>query len=118
MEAYKAQQNIERVFRGPKQGEWLKRGPVYHWTDGKTRVHTFCCMLGISLLQSPHRRAETIWPELSMEQFIKELGEINEEQILYPSLGKTGTPRVAQVLKKETLVQQALVKGLELDQFI
>ena len=118
VEAYEAQQNIERVFRGLKQGEWLKWGPMYHWTDGKIRVHAFCCMLGISLLQSLHRRAETIWPELSMEQLIKELGEINEEQILYPSLGKTGTPRVAQVLKKETLVQQALVKGLELDQLI
>ena len=48
---YFGQQQIERVFRGLKDGEWLGWGPMYHWTDSKIRIHAFYCMLGISLLQ-------------------------------------------------------------------
>jgi hypothetical protein len=52
---YSGQQEIERVFRGLKDGEWLGWGPMYHWTDSKIRIHAFYCMLGISLLQYLHR---------------------------------------------------------------
>ena len=45
------QQEIERVFRGLKDGDWLGWGPMYHWTDRKIRIHAFYCMLGISLPQ-------------------------------------------------------------------
>jgi len=52
------QQSIERVFRGLKDGEWLGRDPIYHWTDRKIRIHAFYCMLGISLLQYVHQQAK------------------------------------------------------------
>ena len=52
---YSGQQQIERVFRGLKDGDWLGWGPMYHWTDSKIRMHAFYCMLGISLLQYIHR---------------------------------------------------------------
>src|SRR5205823_10952023 len=48
---YAGQQQVERVFRGLKDGEWLAWGPMHHWTDRKIRIHAFYCMLGISLLQ-------------------------------------------------------------------
>src|SRR6516164_181381 len=54
-EGYSGQQEIERVFRGLKDGDWLGWGPMYHWTDRKIRIHAFYCMLGISLLQNLHR---------------------------------------------------------------
>src|ERR1019366_1647242 len=41
---YSGQQQIERVFRGLKDGEWLGWGPMYHWTDSKIRIHAFYCM--------------------------------------------------------------------------
>ncbi len=53
---YSGQQQIERVFRGLKDGDWLGWGPMYHWTDSKIRIHAFYCMLGISLLQYVHRQ--------------------------------------------------------------
>ena len=49
--AYNGQKHVERVFRGPKGGDWLGWGPLYHGTDSKIRVHAFCCLLGVSLLQ-------------------------------------------------------------------
>ena len=58
---YSGQQQIERVFRGLKDGEWLGWGPMYHWTDSKIRIHAFYCMLGISLLQYIHNRPD-VWP--------------------------------------------------------
>jgi transposase len=56
---YAGQQQVERVFRGLKDGEWLAWGPMHHWTDRKIRIHAFYCMLGISLLQYVHRQALT-----------------------------------------------------------
>jgi len=112
---YSGQQQIERVFRGLKDGDWLGWGPMYHWTDSKIRVHAFYCMLGISLLQYLHRKAQAAWPGLSMEQLLEELRQIQQFALLYPPQGKKGPNRVATVLSKQTLAQQSLAKELGLD---
>jgi transposase len=113
---YSGQQQIERVFRGLKDGDWLGWGPMYHWTDSKIRVHAFYCMLGISLLQYVHRQSQTAWPDLTVEQLIDQLSPIQQFVLLYPPLGDKGPNRVATVLSKQTLVQQALASSLGLDQ--
>jgi transposase len=75
---YSAQQDIERVFRGLKDGDWLGWGPLYHWTDRKIRIHAFYCMLGISLLQHIHKQAQAAWDGISMEQLLEELRQIQQ----------------------------------------
>ena len=112
---YSGQQQIERVFRGLKDGDWLGWGPMYHWTDSKIRVHAFYCMLGISLLQYIHKKAEAAWPGLSMEQLLEELRQIQQFALLYPPQGEKGPNRVATVLSKQTLAQQSLAEELGLD---
>jgi transposase len=112
---YSGQQQIERVFRGLKDGDWLGWGPMYHWTDSKIRVHAFYCMLGISLLQYIHKKAQTAWAGLSMEQLIEELRQIQQFTLLYPPQGEKGPNRVATVLSKQTLPQQSLAEELGLD---
>lgn len=112
---YSGQQQIERVFRGLKDGDWLGWGPMYHWTDSKIRVHAFYCMLGISLLQYIHRKAQAAWAGLSMEQMVEELRQIQQFTLLYPPLGDKGPNRVATVLSKQTLPQQCLAAELGLD---
>jgi transposase len=113
---YSGQQQVERVFRGLKDGEWLAWGPMHHWTDRKIRIHAFYCMLGISLLQYVHRQAKAAWSDLSMEQLIEELQQIQQFILLYPRQGEKGPDRAAYVLSKQTLAQQALAKALKLDQ--
>jgi transposase len=113
---YSGQQQIERVFRGLKDGEWLGWGPMYHWTDSKIRVHAFYCMLGISLLQYVHRQSQSAWPDLSVEQLLEQLSQIQQFTLLYPPLGDKGPNRVATLLSKQTLAQQALAACLGLDQ--
>jgi len=113
---YSAQQNIEKVFRGLKDGDWLGWGPMYHWTDRKIRIHAFYCMLGISLLQYIHKQAQAAWDGISMEQLLEELRQIQQFVLLYPPQGEKGPNRVATVVSKQTLAQQALAKTLGLDQ--
>ncbi len=113
---YSGQQEIERVFRGLKDGDWLGWGPMYHWTDRKIRLHAFYCMLGISLLQHLHKQAQAAWNGISMEQLLEELHQIQQFVLLYPPQGTKGPNRVATVLSKQTLPQQALAKTLGLDQ--
>jgi len=113
---YSAQQEIEKVFRGLKDGDWLGWGPMYHWTDRKIRIHAFYCMLGISLLQYIHKQAQAAWNGISMEQLVEELRQIQQFVLLYPPQGEKGPNRVATVLSKQTLPQQALAKTLGLDQ--
>ena len=113
---YSAQQDIERVFRGLKDGDWLGWGPMYHWTDRKIRIHAFYCMLGISLLQYIHKQSQAAWNGISMEQLLEELRQIQQFVLLYPPLGDKGPTRIATVLSKQTLPQQALAKTFGLDQ--
>jgi transposase len=114
--AYSGQQDIEQVFRGLKDGDWLHWGPMFHWTDSKIRVHAFYCLLGISLLRYVHRQARTVWPDLSTEQMIEELQQIQQFHLLYPAQGEKGPNRVATVLSKQSLTQQSLAETLGLDQ--
>jgi transposase len=115
VDGYSGQQQIERVFRGLKDGDWLGWGPMYHWTDSKIRVHAFYCMLGISLLQYVHRQSQSAWPDLTVEQLLEQLSPIQQFILLYPPLGEKGPNRTATVLSKQTLVQQALAHSLGLD---
>jgi transposase len=113
---YSGQQQIERVFRGLKDGDWLGWGPMYHWTDSKIRVHAFYCMLGISLLQYVHRQSQSAWPDLTVEQLLEQLTPMQQFILLYPPLGDKGPNRLATVLSKQTLAQQALAHSLGLDE--
>ncbi len=90
---YSGQQQIERVFRGLKDGDWLGWGPMYHWTDSKIRVHAFYCMLGISLLQYVHRQAQCAWPDLTVEQLLEQLIPSVWMNSVVPNVGNTATPR-------------------------
>jgi len=114
--AYSDQQKIEQVFRGLKGGDWLGWGPMHHWTDTKIRIHAFYCMLGVSLLQYLHRQSQAVWAGLSVEQLLAELSQIQQFQLLYPPQGDKGPNRVATILSKQSLAQQALASGLGLDE--
>jgi transposase len=113
---YSGQQQIERVFRGLKDGDWLHWGPMHHWTDSKIRIHAFYCMLGVSLLQYVHRQSQTAWAGLTIEQLLVQLSQIQQFSLLYPPLGDKGPRRLATVLSKQSLAQQALADLLGLQQ--
>jgi len=114
VEGYGGQQQVEKVFRGLKDGDWLGWGPMYHWTDSKIRVHAFYCMLGVSLLNYLHAQARRTCPRITIEQMKAELGEIYEFALLYPPQGEKGPYRAATVQSRQTLTQQMLSEALGL----
>jgi transposase len=113
--AYGGQQQVEKVFRGLKDGDWLGWGPIHHWTDSKIRIHAFYCMLGISLLNYLHAKAQAVCPQITVEQMKAELEAIHQFILLYPPQGEKGPPRAATVRSKQTLTQLMLSKALGLD---
>jgi hypothetical protein len=113
--AYASQQELEQVFRGLKQGDWLNWQPLHHWTDSKIRVHAFYCLLGLSLLHYVLRQARAFWPQLTVEKLQEELEQIQQFVLLYPALGG-GPHRTATVLATQSLVQKGLVDTLGLQQ--
>lgn len=118
VEAYAQQEDVEQVFRGLKGGGRVGRGPAYHWTDSKIKVHAFCCMLGVSLLQQVRRKAEAGWQGLSIEQLKEELAGIQQVELLYPRQGRKGPGRTVTVATKQTLAQKALTDALGLKELL
>jgi transposase len=112
--AYGAQQHVEQVFRGLKDGDWLGWGPMYCWTDHKIRVHAFYCMLGVSLLNYVQTRAQRVCPQITIEQLKTELEGIYEFVLLYPPQGDKGPSRTATVQSRQTLTQVLLAQELGL----
>jgi transposase len=115
--AYASQQELEQVFRGLKEGDWLNWQPLHHWTDSKIRVHAFYCLLGLSLLHYVLRQAQAFWPQLTVERLQEELEQIQQFVLLYPALGG-GPHRTATLLATQSLVQKGLVDTLGLDQLV
>jgi len=112
---YGGQQQVEKVFRGLKEGNWLNWGPIYHWTDSKIRVHAFYCMLGISLLNYLHAQIQNVCPQITIEQLKDELQDITQYVLLYPPQGEKGPYRTATIQSKLTLTQTLLAQAIGLD---
>jgi transposase len=113
--AYASQQELEQVFQGLKEGDWLNWQPMHHWTDSKIRVHAFYCLLGLSLLHYVLRQAQAFWPQLTVEKLQEELEQIQQFVLLYPALGG-GPHRTATVVAKQSLIQKGLIDTLGLEQ--
>jgi len=64
---------------------------MHHWTDRKIGIHAFTACWA-SLLQYVHRQAKAAWSDLSMEQLLEELQQIQQFDLLYSRQGETGTP--------------------------
>lgn len=105
--AYRSQHHVETAFRQMKDTATVSWEPVYHWTDSKIRVHTFCCVLALTLLNLLHRQAWHTGLKISSRQLVEELAAYREvinlyaadsrqrrgrhrAEITYTSLGPTG----------------------------
>jgi transposase len=112
---YGGQQQIEKIFRGLKDGNWLNWDPMYHWTDSKIRVHAFYCMLGISLLNYLHAQMQKVCPRITVQQLKDELQDIKQYVLLYPPQGDKGPYRTVTIQDKLTLTQALLAQAIGLE---
>lgn len=75
---YSNQYLIERIFRDTKNPHHFSIRPQYHWTDLKTRVHIFCCLLGLVLTALLRKEMEDNGIVIENGALIDELTKIRE----------------------------------------
>ena len=113
---YRSQWRIEEMFRWSKDRRRNSWEPTYHWTDPMIRVHTFCCMLGLTLTALLLRELNQNDFHLSQRTLFDHLEGIKETEITYPAVGRFAA--VSQtVLHHLNGIQQGLFHQLNLQQF-
>lgn len=113
---YRSQWQIEEMFKWSKDRERNSWKPVYHWTDPMIRMHTFCCMLGLtltSLLLRELRRHDFL---LSQRTMFDHLEAIRETQITYPAVGRFPS-RIQTLFHELNGMQQGLFQQLNLAKY-
>lgn len=93
--AYRGQAHVERAIRQMKDPHFVSWRPMFHWTDGKIRVHAFYCVMALALasllLREVHHRAQARGmepPVDSIPELLDTLEGIHEVAHLYPPASK------------------------------
>lgn len=79
---YNNQYLIEKIFRDTKNPRHFAIRPQYHWTDMKTRVHIFCCLLGLVLTALLRKELFDQGIVMENDALIDELTKIRECWVL------------------------------------
>jgi transposase len=111
--AYHGQAEVERFFQESKNPDYLAFQPSYHWTDQKLRVHAFYCVLALALTGILRRRLSQQGLDLSTEQLLEQLHEIQEASLLYPPT-PPAPPRISYCLARPNAIQKTLFNLLNL----
>jgi transposase len=82
--AYRSQHHVEAVFRWMKAPAAVPFGPMYHWTTGQIRVHSFVCVLAMTLATLVRREMWKAGVRCSMTRALKTLRAIKEVTLLAP----------------------------------
>jgi hypothetical protein len=86
--------------------------PMWHWTDQKIRVHAFCCVLSLLLLNLLRREVAQKYEKMSLQKILDTLSDVREILLLYPDKLKP-----IRDLSKRNNVQKRFYDILELDKF-
>ena len=91
---------------------------TFHWTDQKLRVHSFYCVLALTLCSLLQRKAAHAGIKLTIASVLKQLSDVKEVINLYPAAhGDTpskGRPRMEYVLSARSPRQEKLCTLLEI----
>jgi transposase len=116
VQCYRSQWQIEEMFKWSKDRERNSWQPVYHWTDPMIRMHTFCCMLGLTLTSLLLRELRRNDFSLSQRSLFNHLEGIRETEITYPQFGRFPA-RIQTLLHELTGMQQGLYHELNLAKY-
>lgn len=105
---YSNQYVIERIFKDTKNPHHFSIRPQYHWTDLKTRVHIFCCLLGLVLTALLRKELEKVGIVIENSALIDELTQIRECWVF------TKTSRNKSGLKIEKQIEMMNDKQMEI----
>jgi len=110
---YRSQEAVEGDFRQMKDPKVVSFSPMFHFTEHKTRVHVFYCVLGLMVAKLMVREAGKAGLHLSVRALLSSLSGIEETVLLYQ--GERGRPRARRMLTEQDATQRHLYDlfGLE-----
>lgn len=114
--AYRAQAHIEDAFKIMKDPHWVCVWPFFHWTDQKLQVHTFCCVLALTLTSLLYRTVRHAGLTLSFQEMMHQLKEIQQVLILSDILTgpKQNSVKLDLVMSQMNPIQKRLYHTLNL----
>lgn len=114
--AYRAQAHIEDAFKIMKDPHWVCVWPFFHWTDQKLQVHTFCCVLALTLTSLLYRTVRRSGLTISFQEMMSQLHQIQQVLVLSetPSDRKQKSLRLDLVLSQMNSTQKRLYETLNL----
>ncbi|MGH3522531.1 MAG: IS1634 family transposase [Mycobacterium sp.] len=112
---YRSQSDAEFGFRQLKDPHVVSFTPIHHWTEQKIRVHTFYCVLALTVAHLMRRQAHQHDLDLSVPALLDALAGIQETILLYP--GDRGRPKARRILTDRDPTQQRLYQIFNLDRW-
>jgi len=112
---YRSQSEVEGDFRQMKDPHVVSFSPMFHWTDHKIRVHTFSCVLALTVARLMVREADRHQIHMSVRELLNTLAGIQETVLLYQ--GERGRPRARRMLTEIDPTQQRLYDLFGLDAY-
>jgi transposase len=97
---YRSQSEAEFSFRQLKDPHLVSFSPMHHWTDHNIRVHVFTCVLALQLAHLMRYRARQAGIDLSVRELLRQLADIEETVLIYPSTG--GRPKARRMTTELT----------------
>ena len=113
--AYRSQSHVEADFRQMKDPHVVAFSPMHHWTDPKIRVHSFYCVLALTITRLMVREANQAGIHVSARELLDTLAGIQETVLLYQ--GNRGRPRARRILTETSPHQDALHTLFDLDTY-
>jgi len=115
--SYRSQHHVESAFRAMKDPLHISLRPQHHWTDQKSEVHVFYCVLALMLCSLLRRELSRAGIDRSIAHILEQLGQIREVGVLFAPTGRRRDPTLRMTLSAMTEEQQALYKALALDRY-
>ena len=112
---YRSQSQVEADFRQMKDPDIVSFSPMFHWTDQKIRVHSFYCVIALTIARLMRREAQRAGISISVTELLDTLGGIQETVLLYQ--GERGRPRARRMLTEINPTQQRLYDLFNLDTY-
>jgi transposase len=112
---YRSQSQVEGDFRQMKDPHVVSFSPMFHFTDHKIRVHTFYCVLALTVARLMVREADRAGMHMSVRELLDTLASIQETVLLYQ--GERGRPRARRMLTETDATQQRLYNLFGLDRY-
>jgi len=112
IQVYKDKNVIEDNFKKMKNHSMVSFIPMWCWTDQKIRVHAFCCVVSLMLLNLLQREVAKKYQKMSLEKIADKLSDIEEILLFYPD-----TMKPVRKLSRKDDIQEKLYQILNLGEF-